>query len=383
MQKNFTVILLAFIYTIPSFGQRTYKPQEKNKIVSHKPVQSFNKKKNELDISGQWRGYFDDNGNIGSYAGDNTEYVLELDVLGTTVRGYSYSYFQDRKYYVICSLSGSFNKNTNTLSVTETARIKGLTPPNWSDCLQTHLLIYEKSGTTERLVGKWRRAPGQTGSCGSGSTTLTRKTLIRNITAYNNIKKAGSPFSAPISNKNTNKPKTYPPVAKNEGKLYPPEKSTTPQNIITNPPAEPKNIEGFVQPLKSPDIPNEKATGTEIDINKRNNTILKTIEIENKTFRVDLYDNGEIDGDSVSLFYNGKLLLSHKRLSDKPITLTLDATDSKSINELTMYAENLGSIPPNTALMIVTDGESRYEVRISSDLQKSGTIRFAFKPKKE
>ena len=46
-----------------------------------------------------------------------------------------------------------------------------------------------------------------------------------------------------------------------------------------------------------------------------------------------------------------------------------------------MYAENLGEIPPNTALMVVTDGENRYEVRISSDLEKSGVIRFVYKPK--
>jgi hypothetical protein len=46
-----------------------------------------------------------------------------------------------------------------------------------------------------------------------------------------------------------------------------------------------------------------------------------------------------------------------------------------------MYADNLGSIPPNTALMVVTDGNNRYEVRISSDLEKSGVIRFIHKPK--
>ncbi len=46
-----------------------------------------------------------------------------------------------------------------------------------------------------------------------------------------------------------------------------------------------------------------------------------------------------------------------------------------------MYAENLGTIPPNTALMVVNDGDNRYEVRISSDLQKSGVIRFMHKPK--
>jgi hypothetical protein len=50
-----------------------------------------------------------------------------------------------------------------------------------------------------------------------------------------------------------------------------------------------------------------------------------------------------------------------------------------SDNELTMFAENLGSIPPNTALMIVNDGDKRYEVRITSDTQKNGTIAFVHK----
>jgi hypothetical protein len=46
-----------------------------------------------------------------------------------------------------------------------------------------------------------------------------------------------------------------------------------------------------------------------------------------------------------------------------------------------MYAENLGEIPPNTALMVVNDGEKRYEVRISSDLKNSGTIHFVHNSK--
>ena len=92
-----------------------------------------------------------------------------------------------------------------------------------------------------------------------------------------------------------------------------------------------------------------------------------------------MYDNGEIDGDSVSVFYNGSLLVSHKRLSDKPIILTLPLNKSIEVNELTMYAENLGTIPPNTALMVVTDGDKRYEVRITSDTEKNGTIAFVHK----
>ena len=81
------------------------------------------------------------------------------------------------------------------------------------------------------------------------------------------------------------------------------------------------------------------------------------------------------------IFFNGKLLLSHKRLSDKALRLKLDVDANQDVNELIMYAENLGTIPPNTALMVVNDGDNRYEVRISSDLQKSGVIRFVHKQK--
>jgi hypothetical protein len=108
---------------------------------------------------------------------------------------------------------------------------------------------------------------------------------------------------------------------------------------------------------------------------------LKTIAIKNETFTVDFYDNGEIDGDTISVFFNGKLVLSNKMLTDKPITLKLNIDPDKQVNELVMYAESLGTIPPNTALMIVHDGDDRYEARIESDLGRNGTIRFTHKSK--
>ena len=73
-------------------------------------------------------------------------------------------------------------------------------------------------------------------------------------------------------------------------------------------------------------------------------------------------------------------MLSHKRLTEKPISISLEVSPDHEMSELTMYAENLGKFPPNTALMVVMDGEKRYEVRIASDLKKSGTIRFVHSP---
>jgi hypothetical protein len=53
--------------------------------------------------------------------------------------------------------------------------------------------------------------------------------------------------------------------------------------------------------------------------------------------------------------------------------VVLDST--KEYNEVSMYAENLGLIPPNTALMVISDGKSKFNIRVSSNLEKSGTIR--------
>lgn len=331
-------------------------------------------------INGQWRGYFNSYGDISLFSDANgTEYVLELEINGSNVTGSSYTYFQGRRYYVICSLNGTYDKQTKKIVVNEVERIKGSTPPDWSDCLQTHVLYYEKQEGKELLAGSWKTSPYQgkeNGGCGTGNTTLSRRVLQNTSVKFNKAtrtppvaKKTPAKIPDPGNKNKTTTPvaKTNPvvktptpPVAKNESPIKQEQK-------IAPPPVIKKEV--------------DKTLPQDNSFAKRNSNVIKTIEIDKETFKVDLYDNGDIDGDTISLFFNGKLLLSHKRLSDKAISLTLDIDESKEVNELVMYAENLGEIPPNTALMVVTDGPNRYEVRIASDLQKSGAIRFIHKAK--
>ena len=347
-------------------------------------------------INGQWRGFFNSKGDIVVSGGDNTEFVLEVEVNGTKVTGYSYTYFEGRRYYVICSLQGTFNKSTKSMRVTEIAKVKGSTPLGWRDCLQTHILTYGKDGDVEEMKGSWSTAPGQLSDCGSGITTLTRRTLSKNLASFNKPKTT-TPFSGPAKTKKlpdlSDKNKTATakkPVVIAKAKAKP---VTKPINTIRKPvikkdttttvavaPLVKTAPEKIKTEVKKPEAP---TVITNSNFEKRSSEVLKTIEITGENFEVALYDNGAVDGDSISLFYNGKLILSHRMLSEKAINLTLDATTDHTINELTMYADNLGSIPPNTALMVVTDGDNRYEVRISSDLKKSGTIRFVHKEKKQ
>lgn len=336
-------------------------------------------------INGQWHGYFNEGSNNISLLTGSTEYVLEVMIKGEEVTGTSYTYFENRRYYVICNLNGTYNKKSKKIVVNETERVKGSTPPDWTDCLQTHILYYGKLDAKEVLKGEWKTSPynnKKNGGCGWGATTLSRR-LLNNAFSFNKKNQT------PATKTQTPVAKTYPQfIDKNK-----PETTTvksTPKVIkpVTPPVAKKETIikkdVAAADPLigKSAD---KKPALTEIStakpFEKRSANLIKTIEIEKEIFKVDLYDNGDIDGDTISLFFNGKLVLAHKKLTDRALSINLDVDKSRDVNELVMYAENLGSIPPNTAVMIVTDGENRYEVRIASDLQKSGTIRFVHKPK--
>jgi archaellum component FlaF (FlaF/FlaG flagellin family) len=112
---------------------------------------------------------------------------------------------------------------------------------------------------------------------------------------------------------------------------------------------------------------------------KRSFETSNVIDVDADSLKVTLYDNGEVDNDTISLFYNRKLVTFKKMLSSKPLTFTLPL--DTTVNEISMYAENLGSIPPNTALCIVYAGNQRFEMSLSSTYIKNAAIRFRKKPK--
>lgn len=105
--------------------------------------------------------------------------------------------------------------------------------------------------------------------------------------------------------------------------------------------------------------------------------VIQTILIETPIVKVELYDNGQVDGDTISVFLNHQLILYKKGLSEKPITLDIPIQPFKDY-EMIMFAENLGSIPPNTALMVFTCGKKKYEIYLSSSEIKSAAVKFRY-----
>ena len=105
--------------------------------------------------------------------------------------------------------------------------------------------------------------------------------------------------------------------------------------------------------------------------------IVKTQEVffKSDSLTITLYDNGEVDGDVVTVLMNGEIFMPKVALTTQPKrkTIYISGSAHDSIN-LVMFAENLGSIPPNTGLLVVNDGEDIYEVRFSADLSTNAAI---------
>ena len=347
-------------------------------------------------FSGQWKGGFlDKSVSAGSWGGEQSDYVLDIDINGDKVSGYSYTYFSTdgKKYYTICKIKGKLYKKSNYIEITETERTKTNIPQEIRNSFQLHKLKWSRNGKDEVLAGEWEPAPGQDKTnTGYGTTKLTKRQLTEisalakrknsspsiseRLRSNTNLKttdvvvynKQSNKLETKLSNKSNlnkttvNKPKIIAPAPLVKVKPLAPLATN-----LTKTESTPKQIENNLLPKKL------KQVDPSFEIRK--NDVMQTINTENATVKIELYDNGDIDGDSVSVFYNNEILLYHKRLTNQPLKLEIPVKENEQ-NELVMYADNLGTIPPNTALLIVTDGKKRYEVRITSDLEKSGAIRF-------
>lgn len=123
-------------------------------------------------------------------------------------------------------------------------------------------------------------------------------------------------------------------------------------------------------------IPVSLATSSAVDIEKRSVETIQTLYFKTDSLVLTLYDNGEVDGDTVSVLMNGKLIMPRVGLSTNAVRKTIYIEDIDDSIQIVMYAETLGSLPPNTGLLIVYDGTERHEIRFSGDMKRSSAIMF-------
>lgn len=115
--------------------------------------------------------------------------------------------------------------------------------------------------------------------------------------------------------------------------------------------------------------------------NGRKNTVFSKVPVSVRDITLDIFDNGTIDGDTISVYYNNKLLVANRGLTAKPITVQLLLDEKAPQHEIVMFAHNLGSIPPNTATIIVKAGDKRYELHSSASLTENAVLVLEYQPK--
>lgn len=125
-------------------------------------------------------------------------------------------------------------------------------------------------------------------------------------------------------------------------------------------------------------ITNSNQTAANKELTSRTSVLLNTYHISSPDILIELFDNGEIDGDRVSVYHNNAIVVSNQVLGTKPITLNVHADTSNREHEFVLVAENLGSIPPNSALMRVTAGKQTYKLSVNTDMKTNARIVFIY-----
>jgi hypothetical protein len=342
-------------------------------------------------VTGIWRGYFI------TEMGEKYKLEFQIDNSSDFSKGVSYSYL-DVRFYGKASMTGNFSKKDKTLKIREIKTVEVKNMSGGGACIMNYNLVYSQSGKEEFLEGtylgkqevKYGENPYRWGDCGGGKVFLRRvvesdfyvepflKGKINNKPIIVNQppqRKKDTTASKPVL-VNTAPAKKKPVAAT---PVVPSTKAVTKTNTPLAKIDTAKKIVPLTPPVvkvKQPVIPPPAV------IKNRANEVVKIVAVNDPHVVVKLYDNGEIDDDTISVYWDNKLLLSAKRLTAAPLIIKLDMNEvDEGEHALTMVAENLGRIPPNTSLMIVEAGAQRFDVRITSDNRKNAVVRFKYQRK--
>lgn len=332
------------------------------------------------NLTGVWRGNFVSR-YFGMY-GDRYKFEVQLIQDNKAFKGVTYSY-RTTVFYGKADMVGQLSNGGRDVVIKETRLVEVKMQQNTVPCIMTCYMRYYTRGGEEFLEGKYTSINYYSKEdCGSGTVFLTkvRESDFKKEKFLINLpppkKQPGTPLKT-----NPPKPvpgKTDPPVVRPQPpKPQPPKPNTPALPKINNNPAN--KVSPDKQPGKQPGIQTNNVPTPAI-LKNRENKLVRTIYSDETEIRLDIYDNGEIDGDTISVYVDKQLVLSRKRLTASPLTITVKVDKDNPVHEVVMVAENLGEIPPNTSLMVVRAGEKRYEVRIESTEQKNALVRFEYKP---
>lgn len=273
-------------------------------------------------VAGLWRGRFTSNNAL--QLGANYKYELLIFQENNKLTGFSYSTLLDGNFYAVCEIKGTLFEGYMVITETKTVYEN---PPGDNNNFQTHILFLNADG--KEATGDWKQA-------------TKRMTQLFQEEGKTFLKKEEDPSKSGLLK-----------ILEQKNAVV-----IAPSKPVTNEPS------GTAPPNKD-----------SIKLSTRPINILQTIRITTDSVVLELYDDGLIDGDSVSVFNNNQVLLGNVALTEKGIKRTIAIPSSDKELVLALYAENQGTIPPNTGVLIIRADDQRYEIRFTSDTKQSAAVR--------
>ncbi|GAA4338964.1 hypothetical protein [Flaviaesturariibacter amylovorans] len=228
----------------------------------------------------------------------------------------------------------------------------------------------------------------------AGPVELRRITRRFDTTAYMRTFLPQPPAPVVRTPQPTAKPaaKPAPPPRAAAARLAPPKRNTTaaarprtepPKRAL--PPKPATQLPARTEPVTAtPAAPPPKAAAPTAPPallalrNDRRSTVLREVAVRTRTVTLHVFDNGQPDGDTVSILHNNRVLVRQRLVTVQPQTLTL--TLDEGPNEIVFLAHNVGRIPPNTASLLLEADGQRYSLTASTDLQQNAVLRIRYEP---
>lgn len=302
------------------------------------------------------------------------------------------------QFYVSAFAKGTHSLKSNLVQINETSFDLVKIMSQLEACLMSNFLTYKLIDGHEILEGTYMSTSldGKR-NCGSGKVFLEKETSLlsfkKNIdNKFENKKPIYTNKSIAEKNTTENKNATevlakIPKSGQNTTSVK--SKKNTDKILITeqsNPLKEVDTDEVITEKVALQTEQNKQNTINNQPINLpwvlvgRENKLVKKIITNSKEFTIDLFDNGTIDNDTIIVYDNKKLLVNKQRLSYKSIHLEFNFTENNREHEVIIVAHNMGTVPPNTALLLFKDGKSRQEYFITSTNKINAKLLIVYEP---
>ena len=335
------------------------------------------------NLTGIWRGYFISNATYhlrtGQFVQEKYKYEVQINNLpNNQIEGVTYSY-KTTVFYGKALMQGIFTKSTKVLLLKETKMVEEKHSDQTFVCPMTCYLDYKKSkiDKKETLQGTYTSINSTDGSeCGSGTVYLEKVPTTEFEKEDFLIKKENQTIKHklvdPLDKKSGTQPAIKPGAEDfmiSKTTIKPTSKPITidTANILTQ--------TDTITTLKdTTPSHNQAAIPIPEVLKKRENVLTQTFIVDSEDVNVEFYDNGQIDGDTISVYHDNQQIITDKMLTYTPITMKVHIEKENPIYEFIVVAENLGAVPPNTALVIISSGSKHYEINIASDEQRNAKI---------